>query len=215
MRVSPNLFDNALPSHGSPPASSILSMDLFNSIDFDRLSSLVPCSDASPTSNRIPSFNRPRPSARKNAFHSTHLDAASNSLAARPTNASHPVRLPPVRARDDRQILERLAHQVNQFNGQERTPLSREHHPMDALESILYANAHPHDSRTGVPETRVSRRRRRLLWQSLIMHRCSIELISCFSRTTPFHVPISDGLGRYSDRVVNAKRESVECPSRL
>ena len=91
-----------------------------------------------------------------------HTDAALNSLLARHTNATHQTRLPGVKARDDRQILERLAHQVNQFHGQERTPLPREHHPMDTLESILYANAHAHDSRTGVPETRVSRRRRRL-----------------------------------------------------
>jgi len=62
MRVSPNLFDNSLQNQESPPKPSVLSMDLFNSIDFDKLPSLTPNHDL-PQRPILPrTFHRPRPS---------------------------------------------------------------------------------------------------------------------------------------------------------
>jgi len=63
MRVSPNLFDNSSQNQESPPPKpSVLSMDLFNSIDFDKLSTLTSNHDLSQQSNRTRTFHRPRPS---------------------------------------------------------------------------------------------------------------------------------------------------------
>jgi hypothetical protein len=62
MRVSPNLFDNLSQNQESPPKPSILSMDLFNSIDFDKLPSLTPHHDHSQIPNMTRTYNRPRSS---------------------------------------------------------------------------------------------------------------------------------------------------------
>jgi hypothetical protein len=63
MRVSPNIFDNLSQTQESPPKPSILSMDLFNSIDFDKLPSLTPPHHDHPQiPNLVRTFNRPRPS---------------------------------------------------------------------------------------------------------------------------------------------------------
>jgi hypothetical protein len=62
MRASPNLFDNLSLNQESPPKPSILSMDLFNSIDFDKIPSLTPNHDLPQISNPPRNFNRPRPS---------------------------------------------------------------------------------------------------------------------------------------------------------
>ncbi len=62
MRVSPNLFDNLSQNQDSPPKPSILSMDLFNSIDFDKLPSLTSNHDVHQFPNVTHTFNRPRPS---------------------------------------------------------------------------------------------------------------------------------------------------------
>jgi hypothetical protein len=68
MRVSPNLFDYSLQNQESPPKPSILSMDLFNSIDFDKLPSLTPNHDLPQQSTGTRTFNRPRPSKKINNF---------------------------------------------------------------------------------------------------------------------------------------------------
>lgn len=61
MRVSPNLFDNSLQNQESPPKPSFLSMDLFNSIDFEKLPSLASNHDRSQPSVVTQTFSRPRP----------------------------------------------------------------------------------------------------------------------------------------------------------
>jgi hypothetical protein len=62
MRVSPNLFDNSSQYQDSPPKPSVLSMDLFNSIDFDKLPSLTPNHDLPQQPSLPRTFHRPRPS---------------------------------------------------------------------------------------------------------------------------------------------------------
>ena len=56
MRLSPNLFDPSSINSDLPSQSSVLSMDLFNTIDFDRLPS-----NFSPLPNLTRTFHRPRP----------------------------------------------------------------------------------------------------------------------------------------------------------
>lgn len=58
MRFSPNLFDSSSVNSdlSLPAGSSILSMDLFNTIDFDRLSS-----NPSTLTTLTRTFHRPRP----------------------------------------------------------------------------------------------------------------------------------------------------------
>ena len=62
MRASPNLFDS--PSQNQVPSlkPSILSMDLFNSIDFDKLPSLNPNHSVPQCPKLTRTFYRPRPS---------------------------------------------------------------------------------------------------------------------------------------------------------
>jgi hypothetical protein len=62
MRVSPNLFDQSSLNQESPPKPSFLSMDLFNSIDFDKLPSLASNHELPQRSNLARTFHRPRPS---------------------------------------------------------------------------------------------------------------------------------------------------------
>ena len=62
MRVSPNLFDNSPQTQPSPPKPSVLSMDLFNTIDFEKLSSLTPHRDIPQITSPTRTFSRPRPS---------------------------------------------------------------------------------------------------------------------------------------------------------
>jgi len=69
MRVSPNLFDNSSQNQDSPPKPSVLSMDLFNSIDFDKLPSLNSNHDLPQQSNRTRTFHRPRPSKKVHRRH--------------------------------------------------------------------------------------------------------------------------------------------------
>lgn len=73
MRVSPNLFDSSFPSQLSPPKPSILSMDLFNTIDFDKLSSITPHRDLPQVSNQPQTFNRPRPGRKIIPIHLKYL----------------------------------------------------------------------------------------------------------------------------------------------
>jgi hypothetical protein len=69
MRVSPNLFDNSSQNQDSPPKPSVLSMDLFNSIDFDKLPSLNSNHDLPQQSNQTRTFHRPRPSKKVHRRH--------------------------------------------------------------------------------------------------------------------------------------------------
>ena len=62
MRLSPNLFDSSAQNQASPPKPSILSMDLFNTIDFEKLPSSTPHHDQPPIQTLTRTFNRPRPS---------------------------------------------------------------------------------------------------------------------------------------------------------
>lgn len=64
MRVSPNLFDNTSHCQLSPPKPSILSMDLFNTIDFDKLASIAAHRDLPQATTQSRTFNRPRPSTK-------------------------------------------------------------------------------------------------------------------------------------------------------
>jgi len=68
MRVSPNLFDNSLHNQDSPPKPSFLSMDLFNSIDFEKLISPIPNHDPiqHTPATLTRTFNRPRPGKKVN-----------------------------------------------------------------------------------------------------------------------------------------------------
>jgi hypothetical protein len=64
MRVSPNLFDYSSLHQEPLPKPSILSMDLFNSIDFDKLPTLTPNHDQSQVTTPVTrTFHRPRPTA--------------------------------------------------------------------------------------------------------------------------------------------------------
>ena len=62
MRASPNIFDNPSQNQESSLKLSILSMDLFNSIDFEKLSSLNPNHSVPQCPNLTRTFHRPRPS---------------------------------------------------------------------------------------------------------------------------------------------------------
>jgi len=62
MRASPNLFENTFQHSDSPPKPSILSMDLFNSIDFDKLPAVISHQESSQSRTLTQTFNRPRPS---------------------------------------------------------------------------------------------------------------------------------------------------------
>jgi hypothetical protein len=60
-RLSPNLNEFSLYHQDSPPKSSILSMDLFNSIDFDKLPTNITESNVSTAhANITRTFHRPK-----------------------------------------------------------------------------------------------------------------------------------------------------------
>ncbi|CAF1193302.1 unnamed protein product [Rotaria magnacalcarata] len=129
MRASPNLFDNASQNQEAIPKPSVLSMDLFNSIDFDKLPSLNPNLNHSPQNpNLTPTYHRPRPIN----HHSLSSQDATN-----------------IKSRDDRQVLERLAQQANKLNIHERSQSTREQNPFRNLESALYETSYEHFDRHG------------------------------------------------------------------
>ncbi|CAF0798359.1 unnamed protein product [Rotaria sp. Silwood1] len=129
MRVSPNLFDNSLQNQESLSKPSVLSMDLFNSIDFDKLPSLNSNHNHSQYADITPTFHRPRPINHYNLSSHQHTTTIKN--------------------RDDRQILERLAQQANRFNINERSHSTRDHHPFRNLEAALYETSYEHFDRHG------------------------------------------------------------------
>ncbi|CAF2743451.1 unnamed protein product [Rotaria sp. Silwood2] len=130
MRVSPNIFDNSLQNQESSSKPSVLSMDLFNSIDFDKLPSLNSNHNHSQYSNITPTFQRPRPISHHNLSSQQHTTNIKN--------------------RDDRQILERLSQQANKFNTNERSHSTRDnHHPFRNLETALYEKSREHSDRHG------------------------------------------------------------------
>ncbi|CAF1028490.1 unnamed protein product [Adineta steineri] len=133
MRLSPNPLDNSLQNQNSPPKSSFLSMDLFNTIDFDKLPSLISNNDRSQHSTGTRSFHRPRPMNN----HPTTTEQQTN-----------------VKNRDDRQILERLTQQANKFNINQRSHSTQERDSFREIESALYAASQDrHGKRIGIPES--------------------------------------------------------------
>lgn len=69
MRTSPNLFDNSSHNQDSPPKTSFLSMDLFNTIDFDKLPSSIPNHDLPQHPTITRTFHRPRPGKKVHQEH--------------------------------------------------------------------------------------------------------------------------------------------------
>lgn len=62
MRASPNLFENTTQNQETLSKPSILSMDLFNSIDFDKLPSLNSSHHNQTQYSTLPqTYHRPRP----------------------------------------------------------------------------------------------------------------------------------------------------------
>ncbi|CAF0836744.1 unnamed protein product [Rotaria sordida] len=143
MRLSPNLFDNSLQNQESSLSKpSVLSMDLFNSIDFDRLPSLNSNYNHSQHTNITPTFHRPRPINHQNL---------SSQQQQQTTN---------IKNRDDRQILERLAQQANRFNTNERLHPTRENHPFRNLETALRETSYEHFDRHGKRRSTVESERK-------------------------------------------------------
>lgn len=136
MRSSPNLFENTFQHSDSPPKPSILSMDLFNSIDFDKLPTVISHQELSQPRTIPQTFNRPRPTI--------HLASASQQTVN-------------VKNRDDRQILERLAQQANKYHHSEKSRVKQEEPSFRNLESALNSTSHlnldRHGRRIGIPES--------------------------------------------------------------
>jgi len=167
MRVSPNLFDNSLQNQDSPPKPSVLSMDLFNSIDFDKLSSLTSNHDLPQNSNLTRTFNRPRPGKKVHRWHFFNEVIQKIPFLRfdyilanhRNTSSQQQQQQANIKSRDDRQILERLTQQANKFHTNEKCHPTREHNAFKNLESALYASSHEyfgrHGKRSGIPESEV------------------------------------------------------------
>lgn len=157
MRVSPNLFDNSPQNQPSPPKPSVLSMDLFNTIDFDKLSSSTPHRDVPQTSGVTQTFNRPRPSKK---YEHKFIEKFCSKMNIHFIDNQHPLQQQQqeqtgnVKSRDDRQILARLAQQANKFNTSDKPPITRDTHPFRNLESALSSTTittHQHLDRHGRP----------------------------------------------------------------
>ncbi|CAF0768313.1 unnamed protein product [Adineta ricciae] len=124
MCVSPNTVDDSVENQASPPKPSFLSMDIFNTIDFDKL----PSSTSHPEHTTLTqTFHRPRP---MNHHPSSQQQTTSKS-------------------RDDRQILERLAQQANKFNSAEQSRSTKEVDSFEDIESAIYAASHENIDRHG------------------------------------------------------------------
>ncbi|UJR26001.1 hypothetical protein I4U23_007347 [Adineta vaga] len=133
LRLSPSFVDNSTENQGSPPKPSFLSMDIFNTIDFEKLSS----STTNPEHTTITrTFHHPRPI-------NYHQSSSQQQTSTK--------------NRDDRQILERLAQQANKFNMNAKSRLTREHDSFQDIESALYAasqeNLDHHGKRIGIPQS--------------------------------------------------------------